>query len=65
MQKYNRPSSFASLPIDISLIHVYRGLHLDNKLNWKDHIIKKRKNGPMTQRTLLVTCKEISPISRQ
>jgi hypothetical protein len=22
----------------------YLGLHLDNKLNWKDHITKKRKN---------------------
>ena len=52
MQKYNRPASFAILRIYVSLIHDYLELHLDNKLNWKDHIIKKRKQMDLRHKEL-------------
>ena len=43
----------------------YLGLHLDNKLNWKEHITKKRKQMDLRHNILLVTWKVISPLGRQ
>ena len=43
----------------------YLGLHLNNKLNWKEHITNKRKQMDLRHNTLLVTWKVISPLGRQ
>jgi hypothetical protein len=39
----SQPIYLNNVEIPPSATVKYLGLHLDNKLNWKDHIIKKRK----------------------
>jgi hypothetical protein len=43
----------------------YLGMHLDQKLNWKEHSHEMETGESKSKRTLLADRQEISPIARK